>query len=86
MTEFDLEGAEWRITAERMKMRQVHIVPLARQSLEILRELHKITGHGRFLFPSPRTDTRPMSDVALLVALRRMGYSKNQGHSVLDKI
>lgn len=77
-SEFDLEGAEWRIPAERMKMRQVHIVPLARQSLNILHELHKFTGHGRFLFPSPRTDTRPISDVALLAALRRMGYSKEQ--------
>ena len=61
-----------------MKMRQVHIVPLAHQSLGILRKLHTFTGHGKYLFPSPRTDTRPMSDVALLAALRRMGYSKEQ--------
>ena len=76
--EFDLDGAEWRIPPERMKMRQLHIVPLARQTLEILRYLHPFTGHGRFLFPSPRTDARPISDVALLAALRRMGYSKDE--------
>jgi len=77
-SEFDLDGAQWRIPPQRMKMRQVHIVPLARQALEILLELHKFTGHGRFLFPSPRTDARPISDVALLAALRRMGYTKEQ--------
>ena len=77
-SEFNLEGAEWRIPPERMKMRQLHIVPLARQALEILRDLHPFTGHGRFLFPSPRTDARPISDVALLAALRRMGYSKEE--------
>jgi integrase len=76
--EFDLVGAEWRIPASRMKMRQVHIVPLARQALAILRELHPFTGDKRFLFPSFRGDDRPISDVALLAALRRMGYSKEQ--------
>jgi integrase len=74
--EFDLEAAEWRIAAERMKMRQVHIVPLSHQAVEILRELYTFTGRGRFLFPSPRTNDRPLSDVALLAALRRMGYGK----------
>ena len=76
--EFNMEAAEWRIPAERMKMRQVHIVPLSRQVLSILAELHKFTGHGKLLFPSPRTDARPMSDMALLAALRRMGYSKEE--------
>ena len=76
--EFSLDAAEWRIPAARMKMRQLHIVPLARQSVGILRELHKFTGHGRFLFPSPRTDTRPITDVTLLAALRRMGYTKEE--------
>ncbi len=76
--EFDFDDAEWRIPPHRMKMRQLHIVPLARQSLAILQELHKFTGHGRFLFPSPRTDDRPISDMALLAALRRMGYTKEE--------
>lgn len=48
-SEFDLEGSEWRIPAERMKMRQVHIIPLARQAVDVLQELYKFTGHGRFL-------------------------------------
>lgn len=74
--EFDLEGAEWRIAAERMKMRQVHIVPLSNQAVEILRELHTFTGRGRYLFPSPRTNERPFSEVTLLAALPRMGYGK----------
>jgi integrase len=76
--EFDLEGAEWRIPAAKMKMRQVHIVPLARQTLAILHELQPFTGGRRFLFPSSRGDDRPISDVALLAALRRMGYTKEQ--------
>lgn len=77
-SEFNFDDAEWRIPDHRMKMRQMHIVPLARQSLAILRELHSFTGHGRFLFPSPRTDTRPISDMTLLAGLRRLGYSKEE--------
>ena len=76
--EFNLNAAEWRIPAARMKMKQQHIVPLARQALEILLVLAKFTGHEQYLFPSPRTNTRPISDVALLAALRRMGYSKEE--------
>ena len=53
-TEFNLEAAEWRIPAERMKMRQPHIVPLSRQALEIFRELHEKTGNDRFVFPAMR--------------------------------
>ena len=58
------------------------IVPLSEQALEILREIHPLTGHGRFVFPSPRTDTRPMSNNAVLSALRRMGYTREEmcGH------
>lgn len=48
--EFDLEAAEWRIPAERMKMRRPHIVPLSAQSVAILRELQPWTGTGRYLF------------------------------------
>ena len=76
--EFDLPGAEWRIPAGRMKMRQVHIVPLSRQALAVLYELHRFTGYGRFLFPSARTETRPISDVTLLAGLRRMGYTQGE--------
>jgi integrase len=77
-TEFDLAGAEWRIPAPRMKMRQVHIVPLARQVIGILEDLQQYTGAGRFLFPSMRANSRPISDVTLLAGLRRLGYTKEQ--------
>jgi len=77
-TEFDLEGAEWRIPAARMKMRQVHIVPLARQVVAILRELHPFTGDRRVLFPSFRVRDLPISDATVLAALRNMGYGKEQ--------
>jgi len=73
--EFDLEAAEWRIPGAKMKMKNDHIVPLSRQALEILRELHPITGHGRFVFPSLRTGERCMSENTVNAALRGMGYS-----------
>jgi integrase len=80
--EFDLEQAEWRIPAERMKMDDPHIVPLARQTLAILHALKKVTGGGKYLFPSARTDERPMSDNTVNAALRRLGYTKEEltGH------
>ena len=77
-SEFDLDGAEWRIPAERMKMKELHIVPLSRQSIEIIRELQPLTGTGKFLFPSVRSAGRPISDNTLNGALRRMGYTKEQ--------
>ncbi|MDR1684917.1 MAG: integrase arm-type DNA-binding domain-containing protein [Desulfovibrio sp.] len=76
--EFDLAGAEWRIPAERMKMRVLHIVPLARQVVEILTDLHRYTGQGRFLFPSMRAASAPISDMTLLAGLRRLGYGKDE--------
>lgn len=81
-SEINWGKSEWVIPAERMKMREKHIVPLSRQSLEILRELQPLTGDGKYLFPSPRTSDRPMSDNAILSALRRMGYTGDQmtGH------
>jgi integrase len=88
--EIDLEKSEWRIPAERMKMREQHIVPLSRQAIEILRELEPLTNRGivakpnapRFVFPSARSRERPMSENAVLAALRRMGYTKEEmtGH------
>lgn len=76
--EFDLDGAEWRIPAERMKMKELHIVPLSRQSLEVLRELFPLTGRGKFLFPSVRSMGRPISENTLNGALRRMGFTKEE--------
>ncbi len=76
--EIDLEGAEWRIPAERMKMGALHIVPLARQVVASLRELHSITGRGKYVFPSLQTALRPISENTVNVALRRLGYSKDE--------
>jgi integrase len=78
-SEFDLDAAEWNIPAERMKMREPHLVPLSDQAVEILRELYDVTGRGgsgRFVFPNPRSRERPMSSGGVLAALRRMGYDK----------
>ena len=77
-SEFNLESKEWRIPAQRMKMKQMHIVPLAKQAMEILEELHSYSGSGKYLFPSIRTETRPLSDATLLNSLRRMGYAKDE--------
>jgi integrase len=77
-SEFNLETAEWRIPAEKMKAGAVHIVPLSTQALDILKEIHPLTGHGKYVFPSPRTDSRPMSSNGILSVLRRMGYSKDE--------
>lgn len=77
-SEFNLEAHEWRIPAERMKMRQMHIVPLSRQAVQILKELQSFSGSGKLLFPSIRTETRPLSDATMLNALRRMGYAKDE--------
>ncbi|HEX7082356.1 MAG TPA: integrase arm-type DNA-binding domain-containing protein [Gammaproteobacteria bacterium] len=77
-SEFALEGATWRIPAARMKMGRDHLVPLSTQALEILHELHPLTGRGRYLFPSLRSPQRPMSDNTLNAALRRLGYAKDE--------
>jgi integrase len=75
--EFDLDGAVWRIPAERMKMRETHIVPLSEQAVAILRELHPLTGDGLYVFPGARSASRPMSNMAINAALRRMGFDKD---------
>ena len=59
-----------------MKMRRKHVVPLSRQVLTLLKELHDYTGNGNLLFPSARALSAPITDVAPLAALRRMGYGK----------
>ncbi len=81
-SEFNLDAAEWRIPAAKMKMRDPHIVPLSRQAVEVLRTLHPLTGHGRYLFPGVRTPMRPMSENTVNAALRRLGFTKDEmtGH------
>ena len=79
--EFDLEAAEWRIPAERMKMRTPHIVPLSRQAVDALRSLHELKGLSGLLFPGERDHDKPMSNGAILGALKRMGYAgRMTGH------
>lgn len=73
-SEFDIDAARWNIPADKMKMRQPHVVPLSSQALTVLADLQRLTGAGRYLFPSTRTKLRPMSDNAVNAALRRMGY------------
>ena len=81
-SEFNLDAAEWRIRAERMKMRAQHIVPLSTQAVAILRELHPATGKGRYVFPGARTNGKPMSENTINAALRNLGYATDQmtGH------
>ena len=74
-SEFDLDKAEWRIPAHKMKMKAVHIVPLSIQALAILTELHALTGSGRYVFPGARTVTRHMSENTVNAGLRRLGYA-----------
>ena len=91
--DIDLEAAEWRYTVT--KTDTGHVVPLATQAVAILRELHALTGSGRFVFPGARTNGRPMSDNAVLAAMRRMGIAKDEtsGHgframarTILDEV
>lgn len=92
-TDIDLDAAEWRYMVS--KTETPHIVPLARQAVEILQELQPLTGRSRYVFPSARTSGRPMSDNAILAAMRRLGISKDEmtGHgframarTILDEV
>jgi integrase len=93
--EVSFENAEWNIPASKMKMKEPHLVPLSQQAIDILKELKEYTGASRYVFPSGRTFDRPMSDNAILAALRRMGYAKDEmsGHgframarTILDEV
>ncbi len=80
--EINFENAEWRIPAEKMKMRSVHIVPLSMQAIAILKEVESLTGHGKYVFTGVRTIHRPMSENTVTGALRRLGYTSDEmtGH------
>lgn len=77
-SEFNLDKAEWTIPAERMKMRQPHKVPLSRQALKILKDIWTFSEGAELVFPSIRSNKRPLSENAFNSALRRMGYPKDQ--------
>ena len=80
-SEIDFDKAEWRIPAERMKMKEQHIVPLSRQALVILKEMRAITGQWRYVFPNQHKPAGCMSENTILYALYRMGYhSRATGH------
>lgn len=76
-SEIDFEAAEWRIPASKMKMKSDHIVPLSTQAIELLRQVHPISGHGKYVFPSIRTGERPMSENTVSAALRAIGYDRD---------
>lgn len=93
--EIDWDAAEWTIPTEKMKTNRPHLVPLSRQAMVILSEINPLTGNGRYVFPSPRTPKRPMSNNGVLAALRRMGFEKGEmtGHgframarTILDEV
>lgn len=84
-SEIDLDEAMWRIPAARMKRTkakkangQDHLVPLSRQAVAILRELHPLTGHRQLVFPSTVGEGRPLSDGTLGAALRRLGFAREE--------
>lgn len=81
-SEIDLEKAEWNIPAQKMKMSAPHLVPLSAQAVKILQDIQPLTGRGKYVFPSARSADRAMSDNAILSALRRMGFERNEmsGH------
>ncbi|HEX3837816.1 MAG TPA: integrase arm-type DNA-binding domain-containing protein [Steroidobacteraceae bacterium] len=78
-TEFELEAKEpvWRIPGQRMKMKELHIVPLSTQAVAILEALQPLTGIGPYVFPSLRSRDRCMSENTVNAALRRLGYDKH---------
>jgi integrase len=91
--DIDLEAAEWRYIVT--KTQTEHIVPLSRQAIEILEELHPLTGRWEYVFPNARSRRRPMSDNAILSAMRRMEIGKDEmcGHgframarTILDEV
>lgn len=92
-SDFDLGNAEWRFHVSKTDTQ--HIVPLSSQALAVLRELYAVTGDGKYVFPSARTNERPMSDNAILAAMRRLGIEKEEmsGHgframarTILDEV
>ena len=89
----NLEEGEWRYFVTKTKTE--HLVPLSRQALDILKELHPLTGYSQYVFPSMRTNSRPMSENTINAALRRLGYDKDTmtGHgframarTILDEV
>jgi len=77
-SEIDFDLCRWDIPAEKMKMKRRHIIPLSRQVIEVVTDCNRLTGNSRYLFPSPRDINRPMSENGVRVALRSLGFTKEQ--------
>lgn len=77
-SEIDFARSVWQLPAERMKMRRPHIVPLSRQAMDLLIQARRYDGGGEYVFPTPRTKTRPLSENAMLAMLRRLGYTSEE--------
>jgi integrase len=75
--EINWEEERWELPPEKMKMKQPHIVPLPKQALEILKEHHRTTGRGKYVFPSARGGSRPLSENGVRTALRTLGYDND---------
>jgi integrase len=73
-SEFNLDAAEWRIPAERMKMGEPHIVPLSTQAVALLKELHQITGGRQFAFPNARSPNDGLTNTTILRVIEFIGY------------
>jgi integrase len=81
--EINWEKAQWKIPAERMKVKEIHIVPLAKQSIEILKQIRRISGHSLsgYIFPSQNDPRKTMSENTFLRVIEVMGYKgKTTGH------
>lgn len=77
-SEFDLDGGTWTIPKERMKMRRPHKKPVSKLAIDVLSDLHSLTGRRKLVFPSYQSPLRPMSENTLNSALRRMGFTKSE--------
>ena len=94
-SEIDLDAAEWNIPGHKMKMKEPHLVPLPCQAVEILKALHPLTGHSKYVFPCHRSPLRCMSENSVNAGLRRLGFEKSEitGHgfravarTILDEV
>ena len=74
----EIKGDVWDIPSEKMKMKRRHIVPLSKQAQAIIAELRPLTGNGRYIFPTPRNNGKCMSENGVRVALRTIGFTKEQ--------
>ncbi|WP_195431657.1 tyrosine-type recombinase/integrase [Morganella morganii] len=80
-SEINFDKAVWEIPAEKMKMRRPHIVPLSKQVIELLKQIHPISGSYQYIFPSRTDYKKHVSDMALNTMIRRMGYGgRATGH------